>query len=61
MVSRAKDTHTPNRVIRVEDEDWEEFGDAVGVRQRAEAIRNFIRWYLHRPGAHAPKRPARES
>ncbi len=61
MVSRAKDTHTTNRVVRIDDEDWEEFGNVVGVRQRAEAIRGFIRWYLHRSGAPAPKRPPRKT
>lgn len=25
MVSRAKDTHTTNRVIRIEDDDWRDF------------------------------------
>lgn len=60
MVSRAKDTHTTNRVIRINDEDWEEFGAQVGERQRAEIIRAFIRWHLRRPGAKLPQRPATE-
>ncbi|MFB4306962.1 hypothetical protein [Actinomadura sp. GTD37] len=57
MVSRAKDTHTTNRVIRIDDADWEEFGKQVGERQRAETIRQFIRWRLRRPGAKLPRRP----
>lgn len=28
MVSRAKDTHTTNRVIRIDDEDWAAYEDA---------------------------------
>lgn len=28
VVSRAKDTHTPNRVIRIEDPLWGEYEDA---------------------------------
>lgn len=57
MVSRAKDTHTTNRVVRVDDDDWDDFGSAAGLRHRAELIRAFIRWYLRRPGAKLPQRP----
>lgn len=57
MVSRAKDTHTTNRVIRIPDEDWEGLGEVVGDRQRAETVRQLIRWYLRRPGAKLPRRP----
>lgn len=57
MVSRAKDTHTTNRVVRVPDADWEELGQLVGERNRAQLIREFIAWYLRRPKAVLPKRP----
>jgi hypothetical protein len=57
MVSRAKDTHTTNRVIRVPDEDWEALGVVVGERNRAHLLREFIAWYLRRPKAVLPKRP----
>lgn len=57
MVSQAKESHTPNRVVRVPDEDWEDFGKQVGERHRAQLIRDFIAWHLHRPGAKMPKRP----
>lgn len=57
MVSRAKDTHTTNRVIRVPDADWEALGVVVGRRHRAQVLRDFIAWYLRRPGASLPKRP----
>lgn len=58
MTSRAKDTHTINRVVRLGDE-WEQFGEAVGVRKRAGVIREFVRWYLYYPGAKLPQRPPR--
>lgn len=54
-----KDTHTPNRPIRVEDELWAEFGRLVGVRNRSAVIRDFIRWYVGERGAARPKRPER--
>lgn len=57
MVSRAKDTHTTNRVIRIPDDDWEELGHLVGERGRAQLLRDFIAWYLRRPHAKAVKRP----
>ena len=61
MVSRAKDSHTTNRVVRVADADWAELGE-VSSAGRAEAIRQFIAWYLRRPGAKLPERPpARKS
>ncbi|GAA2985127.1 hypothetical protein Sfulv_18290 [Streptomyces fulvorobeus] len=57
MVSRAKDSHTTNRVIRVPDDDWDELGKKVGARNRAHTLRAFIAWYLRRPGAELPSRP----
>lgn len=57
MVSRAKDTHTTNRVVRVPDDDWQAFGEAVGERERSRVLREFIAWYLRRPKAALPKRP----
>jgi hypothetical protein len=58
MVSRKKDTHTTNRVVRIPDADWEELGRLAGERNRAHLIREFIAWYLRRPKAMLPKRPA---
>jgi hypothetical protein len=60
MVSRAKDTHTTNRVIRVPDADWEDLGSVVGERHRAQLLREFIAWYLRRPKAALPKRPSEQ-
>jgi hypothetical protein len=49
----AKATHTPPRQMRIPDDEWLPFDEAtksLGVA-RAEAVREFIRWYLRRPGA----------
>lgn len=58
VISRAKDTHTPNRVIRLGGE-WDELGEAAGKRERANVIKQFVRWYLRYPGAKLPERPPR--
>jgi hypothetical protein len=55
-VGRPATGKTPHRTIRVPDEEWEELkersaGDATSL------IRQFIRWYLRRPGAKLPVRP----
>lgn len=57
MVSRAKDSHTTNRVVRIGDDDWTDLGERAGVRNRAEVIRSLVAWYLRRPGAKLPERP----
>jgi hypothetical protein len=56
MISRAKDTHTTNRVVRL-GEEWDDLGEAAGNRKRAEVIRALVRWYLRYPGAKLPQRP----
>jgi hypothetical protein len=58
VVSKAKETHTTNRVVRLGDE-WEELGEVTGKRGRAEIIRQLVRWYLRYPGAKLPERPPR--
>jgi hypothetical protein len=57
MVSRAKDSHTTNRVVRIGDDDWEDLGTRAGTRNRAQVIRDLVAWYLRRPGAKLPERP----
>ena len=49
---------TPARQIRIGDE-WYEFDDAAKSMdtERATLIREFIAWYLRKPGAKMPKRP----
>lgn len=60
VISRAKDTHTPNRVIRLGDE-WDELAEAAGKHKRASVIKQLVRWYLRYPGAKLPERPPRRS
>jgi hypothetical protein len=52
---------TQHRSVRVNDEDWADLDTAaksLGV-DRAALIKQFIRWYLRRPGAELPERPNR--
>jgi metal-responsive CopG/Arc/MetJ family transcriptional regulator len=54
---RSADRHTTARhVVSVEDDLWHEFGEAVGERRRSEVVRDMIRAYLGKPGAHMPRR-----
>lgn len=50
---------TQHRSVRVEDDDWNDFGDTTKQQDtdRAKVLNAFIRWYLRRPGAKPPKRP----
>ena len=50
---------TPARQMRISDEDWSDFESAAASREtdRATLVREFIAWYLRRPGAKLPKRP----
>jgi hypothetical protein len=52
---------TQHRSIRISDEDWRDAeAAAAGMgTDRAKIVNQFIRWYLHRPGARIPKRPDR--
>lgn len=52
---------TQHRSVRIEDDDWSDAEQAtkrMGT-DRAKVINQFIRWYLRRPGATLPERPAR--
>jgi len=55
----TKPSHTPPRQIRIPDDEWLPFDDATKAQglARAEAVREFIRWYMRRPGAKQPARP----
>ncbi|WP_141703724.1 hypothetical protein [Planobispora rosea] len=55
-----KDSHTPNRPIRVDAELWDAFGALVGPRNRSAILRDFIRWYIRERGARLPDRPTPE-
>lgn len=54
------ETYRPHTSFRIEADLWARFGALVGVRNRAQLLREFIRWYLHEPGARQPKRPPRQ-
>jgi hypothetical protein len=45
--------------MRIPDDEWLPFDQAAkeAGTVRAEAVREFIRWYLRRPGAKQPARP----
>lgn len=49
---------TPARQIRIGDE-WFEFDEAAKSMdtERAALVRQFIAWYLRKPGAELPERP----
>ncbi|MGW7617366.1 hypothetical protein ACWGLG_16170 [Streptomyces antimycoticus] len=53
---------TPKR-FRAPDSEWEDFGAATravhpeGRSPRARVLREFMRWYMRRPGAKLPERP----
>jgi antitoxin component of RelBE/YafQ-DinJ toxin-antitoxin module len=56
MVSRKRETHTPNRVVRVEDELW----DAAKAKaaERGETVSDAIRRALKRyVASKTPRRP----
>lgn len=50
---------TPARQIRIGDE-WYDFDRAAKAQdtERAALVREFIAWYLRKPGAKLPERPA---
>jgi hypothetical protein len=45
MVSRAKDTHMTNRVVRIADDDWAEYAEACADKgiSRSDDIRMHIK------------------
>lgn len=55
---------TTPRQIRIPADEWQEFDDAAKGQHpptdRATLVREFIRWYLRKPGAKLPRRPAVE-
>jgi hypothetical protein len=52
------DRHTtPRRVISAEDDLWDPFGQLVGDRNRSAVLRQFMAWYIRKPGAKLPERP----
>ncbi|WP_329131644.1 hypothetical protein OG552_10755 [Streptomyces sp. NBC_01476] len=57
MAKQNTEGHTPLRPLRIPDDEWNPLGEAVGERNRTRLIRDFIAWYLRRPGAKLPVRP----
>lgn len=57
------DDYDTQRKFRAPDDEWNPFEDATramhpaGRSPRGRVIREFIRWYLRRPGATLPDRP----
>jgi hypothetical protein len=46
--------------VRFSDEDWADFAAAASAAgaDRAKILNRFVAWYLRRPGAELPDRPA---
>jgi hypothetical protein len=57
------DKYDVPRRFRAPDSEWFPFGDATralhpeGRSPRARVLREFMRWYMRRPGAKMPERP----
>lgn len=53
---------TPTRPVRVDLDEWDEFGKAATSQgtDRSALIRAFMAWYIHKPGAKQIKRPDRD-
>lgn len=54
---------TPQRTVAVEKDVWDAFGeaaDSVGT-DRPTVLRQFIAWYIRKPGVPAPQRPTRDA
>ena len=54
---------TQHRSVRIGDEDWADLRDAAAAagKDRATVIKEFIAWYLRRPGAKLPERAPTET
>lgn len=48
--------NTPTRPIRVDLTVWQDFGK-VAEPDRSTVLRDFMAWYVGRPGIKAPRRP----
>ncbi|MFP3119536.1 hypothetical protein [Streptomyces sp. Iso 434] len=63
MPTETDDRYDTPRRFRAPDSEWEPFADATravhpdGRSPRAQVLREFIRWYMRRPGAKLPVRP----
>ncbi|NDK24712.1 hypothetical protein FSY75_09525 [Streptomyces sp. TR1341] len=63
MPTATDDPYDTQRKFRAPDDEWNGFGDATkaqhpqGRSPRGQVLREFIRWYMRRPGAKLPVRP----
>lgn len=63
MATEADDPYDTPRKVRIPDDEWVPFEAAtravhpVGRGPRGPVLREFIRWYMRRPGARLPERP----
>jgi hypothetical protein len=63
MTTDTETEYDAQRKFRAPDDEWEPFEDATraqhptGRSPRGRVIREFIRWYMRRPGAKLPERP----
>ncbi|MFK0018209.1 hypothetical protein [Streptomyces sp. NPDC090798] len=64
MEPTAETEYDTPRKFRAPDDEWEPFEAATravhpeGRSPRGRVIREFMRWYMRRPGAKLPERPA---
>ncbi len=56
-----EDRHVlPRTVISVDGDDWKVFARRAGRGKRPEILRQFVAWYIRKPGAKLPERPPRD-
>lgn len=50
---------TPQRTLVVDPDEWADLALAAKAAgsERAQVLRQFIKWYIRRPGARLPQRP----
>jgi hypothetical protein len=50
---------TPQRTLVVDPDEWNDLATAAKAAgsERAQVLRQFIKWYIRRPGARLPQRP----
>lgn len=58
-MGRPATGQTPLRNLRAPDDEWKPFR-AASEGNMTTLLRQFIRWYLRRPGAELPDRPSEE-